>query len=62
MDDFEKNLRKLIQYMMEKDLKISSMSRDIAAFRRYFQLRIQEEEEKERLLINKDEIIEESDV
>ena len=62
MDDFEKNLRKLIQYMMEKELKISSMSRDIAAFRRYFQLRIQEEEEKERLLINKDEIIEESDV
>lgn len=49
MDDFEINLPKLIRFMMEKGLKIISMSKDVAAFRRYFQLRIQEEEEKERL-------------
>jgi site-specific recombinase XerD len=48
MDNFEKNLPKLIKYMMSKGLKINSMSKDIAAFRRYFQLRIQEEEEKEK--------------
>jgi ABC-2 type transport system ATP-binding protein len=52
MEDFEKNLPKLIQYIMENGLKIFSMSRDIASFRRYFQLRIQEEEEKDRLLTN----------
>jgi ABC-2 type transport system ATP-binding protein len=50
MDDFEKNLSILIQFMMEKGLKINAMSRDVATFRRYFQLRIQEEEEKERLI------------
>ena len=50
MDDFEKNITKLIKFMMKKGLKINAMSRDVAAFRRYFQLRIQEEEEKERLI------------
>jgi ABC-type multidrug transport system ATPase subunit len=49
MDDFEKNLPILIQYIMEKGLKLISMSRDVASFRRFFQLRIQEEEEKDRL-------------
>jgi ABC-type multidrug transport system ATPase subunit len=49
MDDFEKNLPILIQYIMENGLKLISMSRDVASFRRFFQLRIQEEEEKDRL-------------
>ncbi|MFX1339025.1 MAG: ABC transporter ATP-binding protein [Promethearchaeota archaeon] len=50
MDDFGKNLSKLIKFMMKNDIKINAMSRDVASFRRYFQLRIQEEEEKERLI------------
>jgi ABC-2 type transport system ATP-binding protein len=50
LDDFNNNLQKLIQYIMEKNLKITSMSKDNAAFRRYFQIRILEEEEKEREL------------
>ena len=58
MDDFEKNLSKLIRFMMENGLKINAMSRDVAAFRRYFQLRIQEEEENERLLRIQQESIE----
>ena len=48
MVDFQNNLQKLIQHTMEAGLKITSMSRDNAAFKRYFQIRIQEEEEKER--------------
>jgi ABC-2 type transport system ATP-binding protein len=48
MDEFEKNLPKLIQFIMNKEIKINAMSRDVANFRRYFQLRIQEEEEKEK--------------
>lgn len=51
MNNFEESLPKLIQYMMEKGIKINSMSRDVATFRRYFQLRIQEEEEKEKILM-----------
>ncbi len=50
MDDFEENLPKLIQYMIDNNIKINSMSKDIASFRRYFQMRIQEEEEKEKNL------------
>lgn len=50
MNNFEESLPKLIQYMMKKGIKINSMSRDVATFRRYFQLRIQEEEEKEKIL------------
>ncbi|MFX0041937.1 MAG: ABC transporter ATP-binding protein [Candidatus Hodarchaeota archaeon] len=50
MDDFEKNLSKLIQYMVKKGMKINSMSKDFASFRRYFQIRIQKEEEKEKSL------------
>ncbi|MFX0070466.1 MAG: ABC transporter ATP-binding protein [Candidatus Hermodarchaeota archaeon] len=50
MDDFDNSLPKLIEYMIEKDFKIISMSKDVAEFRRFFQLRIQEEEEKERLM------------
>jgi len=47
MDDFEYNLPKLMKLLFENEFKVISMSRDIANFRRYFQIRIQEEEEKE---------------
>ena len=50
MNDFEENLPKLIQYMIDNNIKINSMSKDFASFRRYFQMRIQEEEEKEKNL------------
>jgi len=50
MDDFEENLPKLIQYMIDNNIKINSMSKDFASFRRYFQIRIQREEEKEKNL------------
>ena len=62
MDDFEENLSNLIQFMMGKGLKINAMSRDVAAFRRYFQLRIQEEEEKERLIRIQQDTIEEVEI
>ena len=48
MNHFETSLPNLIQFVMNKDIKINAMSRDVASFRRYFQLRIQEEEEKEK--------------
>ncbi len=48
LHDFEENLPALMDYMIRNGLKITSMSRDVATFRRYFQARIQEEEEKER--------------
>jgi len=48
MENFEENLQKLIQYIIENDLEIISMSRDTASFRRFFQIRIQDEEEKEK--------------
>jgi len=48
MEDFEENLPKLIQFLINNGIKINSMSRDIATFRRYFQIRIQEEESKEK--------------
>ena len=62
MDNFEKNLPKLIQFMMESGLKINAMSRDIASFRRYFQLRIQEEEEKERSLQTQEDAFKEVEI
>jgi ABC-2 type transport system ATP-binding protein len=46
MDDFEENLPKLMKFLFENEYKVISMSRDVANFRRYFQIRIQEEEEK----------------
>lgn len=58
MEDFEENLQKLIQYTIKNNLKVSSMSKDNAAFRRYFQIRIQEEEEKERKLRESEQIME----
>jgi ABC-2 type transport system ATP-binding protein len=47
IDDFEDVLPKLMKFLFENEIKVFSMSRDIANFRRYFQIRIQEEEEKE---------------
>ena len=47
MDNFEENIPKLIQYLIDNNIRINSMSKDVATFRRYFQIRIQKEEEKE---------------
>jgi len=52
MESFEENLPKLIQYMIERGVTVNSMSRDSASFRRFFQIRIQEEEEREKLRTN----------
>ncbi|TFG16914.1 MAG: ABC transporter ATP-binding protein [Promethearchaeota archaeon] len=52
MESFEENLPKLIQYMIERGVTVNSMSRDSASFRRFFQIRIQEEEEREKLKKN----------
>ena len=49
MNDFELNLPKLMVYLFENGFKVYSMSRDIANFRRFFQIRVQEEEQKESL-------------
>lgn len=58
MEDFEKSLQKLIEYAIKNNLKVTSMSKDNAAFRRYFSIRIQEEEEKERTLRESEQIME----
>ncbi|TFF99513.1 MAG: ABC transporter ATP-binding protein [Promethearchaeota archaeon] len=50
LEDFNQNLEQFIDYVLEKKINLSSMTRDIANFRRYFQIRIQEEEEKEKEL------------
>lgn len=50
LENFNHNLEGFVDYLLEKDVDLSAMTRDIANFRRYFQIRIQEEEEKERLL------------
>jgi ABC-2 type transport system ATP-binding protein len=55
MESFEENLPQLIQYIIERGIVINSMSRDLASFRRFFQIRIQEEEEKEALLLKEGE-------
>ena len=47
MNDFEVNLPKLIQFLVNKGLNVTAMSRDLATFRRFFQIRIKEEEQKE---------------
>jgi len=52
MDSFEENLPRLIQYMVERGIIVNSMSRDLASFRRFFQIRIQEEEKREKLSTN----------
>jgi ABC-2 type transport system ATP-binding protein len=57
MESFEENLPRLIQYMIEKGVTVKSMSRDLASFRRFFQIRIQEEERRDNSLLNKGETI-----
>ncbi|MBY9005387.1 MAG: hypothetical protein KGD63_01380 [Candidatus Lokiarchaeota archaeon] len=47
IQNFETHFSELIEYILNKRIKIVSMSRDTANFRRYFQIRIKEEEEKE---------------
>ena len=49
MENFEENLPKLIEYMVDNNITITSMSKDVATFRRYFQIRIQKEEEESSL-------------
>ena len=48
INDFEENISKLVRHMIKKGIKINSMTRATATFRRFFQIRIQEEDEKER--------------
>lgn len=48
LDDFEKSLPKLLKYMFNNEIEIISMTKDVANFRRFFQIRIDEEEEKDR--------------
>ncbi|MBN1800294.1 MAG: ABC transporter ATP-binding protein [Candidatus Lokiarchaeota archaeon] len=48
MDNYDENISDLVQHIMNAGIKITSMTKDIATFRRYFQIRIQDEEEKER--------------
>jgi len=47
MDNFDENLPKLIRFLIDNNIQINSMSKDLATFRRFFQIRIQKEEEKE---------------
>ncbi|MHA1701263.1 MAG: hypothetical protein ACTSWK_03245, partial [Promethearchaeota archaeon] len=60
MHDFEVNLPKLIQFLVNKGLNVTAMSRDLATFRRYFQVRIKEEEQKEKdqdsLIVENEEV------
>jgi len=49
MEEFEENLPRLLKFLINRGTKVNSMSRDIASFRRFFQIRIQEEEEKEKV-------------
>lgn len=49
MDNFEVNLPSFIQYLIDHSVNVIAMSRDTASFRRFFQIRIQEEEDKEKL-------------
>jgi ABC-2 type transport system ATP-binding protein len=48
MDDFEMNLPKIVEYCIKNQVKIISLSRDMATFRRFFQIRIQEADEKDK--------------
>jgi ABC-2 type transport system ATP-binding protein len=47
MDNLGDNLTKLIQFLINNRFKVNSMRRDLATFKRFFQIRINEEEEKE---------------
>jgi ABC-2 type transport system ATP-binding protein len=48
LENFEENIDPFIEYLFEKELDIISMSRDSANFRRFFQILIEEKEQKER--------------
>ncbi len=50
LDDFEVSLPQLILFLIDNDIKVTSMSKDLCTFKRYFQIRVQQEEEKEKLL------------
>ena len=52
LEDFESDLSRLLQFLFASGIRVNSMSRDQASFRRYFQIRINEEEEKEQAYIN----------
>jgi len=56
LEDFEEHLLPLIDYLLEKDIKIIAMSRDVANFRRYFQIRIKIEEEKEKRQLKQNDL------
>ncbi len=56
LNDLDNELSELTQHVMNKGLKVQAMSRDVASFRRYFQLRIQEEEAKEKRMREHDEM------
>ena len=60
MDDFEVNLPKLIQFIVNEGFNVTAMSRDLATFRRFFQIRIKEEEQKEKdqnsLIVENEEV------
>ncbi|MHA2289174.1 MAG: ABC transporter ATP-binding protein [Promethearchaeota archaeon] len=47
MDYFDENLPNFMRFLFENKFKVTSMSRDVANFRRFFQIRIQEEEKKD---------------
>jgi ABC-2 type transport system ATP-binding protein len=55
LEDRERDIKALVSHMLEHEIKILSMTRDRANFRRFFQLRIQEEEEKEEREIRQNE-------
>ncbi len=42
MDDLEKNITPLMQYLHQNNVSIDGFTRDVASFKRFFQLRIQE--------------------
>jgi len=46
LEDFDINISRLIEYSIKNNIKIISLSRDEATFSRYFQVRIEQEEEK----------------
>ncbi|MHA1649850.1 MAG: hypothetical protein ACTSYB_06635, partial [Candidatus Helarchaeota archaeon] len=48
IEDIETNLQKIISKLFEMGVKVSSLTRDIASFRRYFQIRMQEIATKEK--------------
>ncbi|TXT58095.1 MAG: hypothetical protein BAJALOKI2v1_440010 [Promethearchaeota archaeon] len=47
LKDRERDLKNFVSYLIKNDIRILAMTRDNANFRRFFQMRIQEEEEKE---------------